>query len=190
MGWKAGIGTERFHDYHSYCLLTIPGPTQSTDHVELGMKARNFNIKLSYSWQGTSTRSLAISSAYIISSKSSCLAELSKVNYCWYSFLKIPKSKQTKKNPKPKPNQPLYFFKVTQNNPCLQTLCLIGHPCLFSSQQNLSRWEVSLRHSISVIHFNIIPPITKCIFVLYPATSQALDAITSSICSTRQRIHK
>lgn len=48
MGRTAGVGTEEFQDYHSYCLLTSPGPTQSTDHVELGVKARNFNIELNY----------------------------------------------------------------------------------------------------------------------------------------------
>lgn len=48
MGQTAGIGTEEFQDYHSYCLLIIPGLTQNTDHVELGVKARNFNTKLNY----------------------------------------------------------------------------------------------------------------------------------------------
>lgn len=48
MGRRAGIRTEAFQDYHSYCLLTTPGPTQSTDHEELGMKAGNFNIELNY----------------------------------------------------------------------------------------------------------------------------------------------
>lgn len=48
MGRMAGIGTEEFQDYHSYCLLTIPGPAQSTNHEELWVKARNFNIELNY----------------------------------------------------------------------------------------------------------------------------------------------
>lgn len=48
MGRMAGIGTEEFQDYHSYCLLTIPGPTQSTNHEDLRVKARNFNIELNY----------------------------------------------------------------------------------------------------------------------------------------------
>lgn len=46
MGPRAGIGTEKCHDYHSYCLLTIPDPTQGTDHVEPRGKARPFSIEL------------------------------------------------------------------------------------------------------------------------------------------------
>lgn len=48
MGLMAGIGTEEFQHCHSYCLLTIPGSTQSTNHEELRVKARNFNIELNY----------------------------------------------------------------------------------------------------------------------------------------------
>jgi len=48
MGRAAGVGTEEFQDYHSYCLLTIPGRTQSTELVELVVKARNFNIERNY----------------------------------------------------------------------------------------------------------------------------------------------
>lgn len=46
MGPRVGIETEKSQDYHSYCLLTTPGPTQGTDHVQLAAKARPFGIEL------------------------------------------------------------------------------------------------------------------------------------------------
>lgn len=48
MGLRASLGREKFQDCHSYCLLTTSGPTQSTDHMELRVKARKFNIALNY----------------------------------------------------------------------------------------------------------------------------------------------
>lgn len=48
MGPRAGLGMKEFQDCHSYSLLITSGPTESTSHMEMKVKARTFNIELNY----------------------------------------------------------------------------------------------------------------------------------------------